>query len=116
MSEHDNVLELTESTFDAAVASGTTLVDFWAPWCGPCRMMTPVLHELAEEFGESLTVAKVNVDDSPHLAGRFRVQGFGADVARRSIGGGHPDIAVRLMMPGAKQSNFLRRSYEQSTS
>jgi len=74
MSESDNILELTESTFDAAVASGTTLVDFWAPWCGPCRMMTPVLHELAEEFGESLTVAKVNVDDSPRLAARFRVQ------------------------------------------
>ena len=74
MSENDGVLELTESTFAAAVASGTSLVDFWAPWCGPCRMMGPVLHELAGQFGQELTVAKVNVDESPHLAAKFRVQ------------------------------------------
>lgn len=76
MSENDSVLDLTESTFDAAVADGTTLVDFWAPWCGPCRMMAPVLHDLAGHFGDALRIAKVNVDDSPHLAAKFRVQGI----------------------------------------
>mgnify|MGYP000875308584 CR=1 FL=1 len=68
------VVNLDDATFDAAVASGVVLVDFWAPWCGPCRMMGPVLHELASEAGPGVTVAKVNVDDSPHLSGRFRVQ------------------------------------------
>lgn len=76
MSENDSVLDLTESTFDAAVADGMTLVDFWAPWCGPCRMMGPVLDELAGHFGDTLRIAKINVDDSPHLATRFRVQGI----------------------------------------
>jgi len=74
MGENDSILELTESTFDAAVADGTTLVDLWAPWCGPCRMIGPVLHELAVQYGDTLRIARVNVDDSPHLAARFRVQ------------------------------------------
>lgn len=68
------VQELDESTFEAAVAGRVALVDFWAPWCGPCRMMGPVLHELADEVDGDVAIAKVNVDDSPHLAARFRVQ------------------------------------------
>lgn len=71
---NNTVRELSESTFDAAVAAGISVVDFWAPWCGPCRMMGPVLHELAGQEGGDVTIAKVNVDNSPHLAARFRVQ------------------------------------------
>ena len=65
--------ELTEATFQQQVGEGVALVDFWAPWCGPCRMVAPVLDELASELGEEVTIAKVNVDDNPVLAGRFRV-------------------------------------------
>ncbi len=62
-----------ESTFDAETRSSVpVLVDFWAPWCGPCRMVEPVLAQLAAERSPGLKVVKVNVDESPQLAARFR--------------------------------------------
>jgi len=71
-SEH--VLELTDATFDETVAkSAVLLVDFWAPWCGPCRMIAPVIEEIAAELAGSVTVAKVNVDEAPGVAGAQRI-------------------------------------------
>ena len=67
-------LELTDSTFDDTVKDGTVLVDFWAPWCGPCRMQTPILEEVAEKVGDKATIAKVIVDDSPGVAARYGVR------------------------------------------
>ena len=69
----NGVQELNEAEFHRAVSDGLTLVDFWAPWCSPCRMMAPVLQELAEG-NDHLAVAKVNVDEAPVLAAQFRVQ------------------------------------------
>lgn len=65
--------ELTAAEFDAAVAQGTVLIDFWAPWCGPCRMQLPILETLAGEIGDSAKICKVNVDDEAELASRFKV-------------------------------------------
>ena len=68
------VKELNDSTFETATASGVSLVDFWAPWCGPCRMQGPIVDELASEIGDKATIAKVNVDDSPSIAAKFGIR------------------------------------------
>jgi len=72
-----NVLHLTQLEFDARVLHSTrpTLVDFYAPWCGPCKALSPTIAKLADEFAGRVRVAKVNVDAAPQLAERFRVEG-----------------------------------------
>jgi thioredoxin 1 len=67
-------VELTNENFDATVASGITMVDFWAPWCGPCRMIAPVIEELAADFEGKATIAKVNTDEQQDLAVKFGIR------------------------------------------
>jgi thioredoxin 1 len=71
----ENVTELTETTFDEVVNSSAepVVVDFWAEWCGPCKMVAPILDEIAVEQEGKLKVAKLNVDDVPAIAQRFGV-------------------------------------------
>ena len=68
------IVNVSDTSFKNDVEStGTVLVDFWAPWCGPCKMIAPVLEELDKEIGSNLKIAKVNVDDNPESAGRYGV-------------------------------------------
>lgn len=71
------IVDATDDSFDDAVAGPVpVLVDLWAPWCGPCRMVSPVLEDLARQRAGQLKVVKVNVDDSPGVASRYQVQGI----------------------------------------
>ena len=93
-----DITKLTDATFDETISASEqpVLVDFWAEWCGPCKMIAPVLEELAHENGGKLRIAKLNVDENPNTAMRYNVMsiptllvfkpGESSQEARRLVG------------------------------
>ena len=91
----DQILTVSDATFDETVGSSETpvIVDFWAEWCGPCKMIAPTLEEIATEQDGKLAVAKLNVDDNPDTARRFEVMSIptllvfqGGEPVKRLVG------------------------------
>ncbi len=101
-----NIVTLTSSNFDDEIKEAATpiLVDFWAEWCGPCRMVTPVLEKLADEYAGKARVGKVNVDEHSGLAAKFGVQSIPTlllfkegKVVEQFIGATSRDVLAELL-------------------
>jgi thioredoxin 1 len=105
----ENIVIATESNFKEQVLSSPqpVLVDFWAEWCGPCKMIAPVLDELATEYGGKVRIAKVNIDENQNLAAQYRVTAIPTLLVFK---GGQ----VLEQMVGAKSKRDLKASLDKA--
>ena len=74
----ENIVHLTDDTFEDEVvnAEGPVLVDYWADWCGPCKMIAPILDEIAGEYGDKVKIAKLNIDENPTTPPKYGIRGI----------------------------------------
>jgi thioredoxin 1 len=103
--DHQKIITLTDTNFQHQTRNKVVLVDFWAAWCGPCRMMAPVLNEIAGELKSNHYVGKVNVEQYQSLAGKFKIRGIPTMVLFRN------GVEVNRFV-GVKSKEFLIKQIE----
>lgn len=101
--------DVSDSTLDSAVKNNKdklVLVDFWADWCGPCHVLAPTLERLENDFDGRLVVLKLNVDENPHAAEAFQIQGLPTLITFRN---GEPDQMITGVVPYHNLKNIVQR-------
>jgi thioredoxin 1 len=102
----NQMMEFTEQNFDDQVLKSgkPVLVDFWAPWCAPCRMMAPTVEAVAKEYADRAVVGKINVDDNQDIAGRYNIRGIptlllfkGGQVQEQVVGATSKDVITKML-------------------
>ncbi|MCA8994889.1 MAG: thioredoxin [Planctomycetaceae bacterium] len=103
-----NLVELTESNFQSEVIESgePVLVDFWAPWCGPCKMLTPTIEALAAEYAGKVKVAKLNTDDAQQVAVNFRIESIPTMIVFK---GGEPVDRMMGLQPKERIADMLNK-------
>ncbi|WP_283587590.1 thioredoxin [Limosilactobacillus viscerum] len=99
-------IEANSENFDQLTAGPLTVVDFWAPWCGPCKMMAPVMDKLEQRFGEQIKFVKMNVDGNQEIAQRYKVMSIPSLVLFRD---GEAKEKVTGVYPEAKLAHYFER-------
>jgi thioredoxin 1 len=97
------IKEVNDKNFNEEIADSDSIVvvDFWAPWCGPCKMLTPVIEELAKEMGNKVKFAKVNVDENPMISSKYRIASiptvmvFSKDTVKETMVGFRPKADLK---------------------
>ena len=106
--------QITDTSFDADVlgAEGPVLVDFWAEWCGPCKMIGPALEEISDELGGKVTIAKLNIDDNPDAPGKYGVRGIPTMILFK---GGNPAATKVGAAPKSQLKTWLEGELSNDT-